>query len=110
MAEFKKVAKQLYRMCETIPCEACGIQAAGGAFSCGEFIFENPEKAEKIIMDWAAKYPEKTMKDVLLEKFPNVQLNWEGMPPFCVREFGLPGQKDCARPCKECWNSPAPEE
>ena len=61
MAEFAKVMKERKRMCSSfINCGAgCPLnKIIGQGSTCWECISKHPEKAEQIIMRWAAEHPE----------------------------------------------------
>lgn len=60
MAEYVEVMKQKKRMCNSTLCCKCDIFHLSGENieNCPQFISNNPSKAEKIIMSWAAKHPE----------------------------------------------------
>lgn len=112
MAEFVEVMRQKKRLCKGRDCDDCplSMRQRGGDMVCSEYMTLCPEEAEKIIMTWAKNNPEKTMKDVLLEKFPNAQKNPEGAPVICVTHVGFKKPESCIIPCSKCWKRPAPEE
>ena len=60
MAEYVEVMKQKKRMCNSTLCCKCNIFYLSGENigNCTQFILNNPSKAEKIIMSWAAEHPE----------------------------------------------------
>ena len=65
MAEFQEVMKQMNRMCHDVKgkgrhCEQCDLSSKknGVGKRCTDMMSEYSEKAEKIIMDWAAEHPE----------------------------------------------------
>lgn len=60
MAEYVEVIKQKKRMCNSTLCCKCDIFHLSGENieNCPQFISNNPSKAEKIIMSWAAEHPE----------------------------------------------------
>ena len=64
-----------------------------------------------ILSKWAKEHPNhpnKTYKDVLLEKFPNTRLDKDGRPVSCRNiVFGI--VKCCTADCKDCWNQPYKE-
>ena len=114
MAEFIEVARQLKRLCDGNICTECPLaRTRTRTYTCRAWILEKAETAEPIIMDWAAKHPEKTMKDVLLEKFPKAKLRDDGTPIACPHYLGFPAMANvCFQPtqCADCWSRPAPEE
>lgn len=60
MAEFQEVMRQKKRMCQSIFCRKCDICLICEQKSsiCSQYIFNNPKKAEEIIMSWATEHPE----------------------------------------------------
>lgn len=61
MAEFKEFAKQFNRMCDAMPdCDKCPVSRIRGILTCWRACFEEPEKMEQVVMDWAEKHPVKT--------------------------------------------------
>lgn len=128
MAEFVEVMRHKVRMCkQAVTCEECPMfKGFWGIASrllpieqCYAFVGRHPDEAESIIMDWAAKHPEKTMKDVFFEKFPNAPRDELGDPRMCPLDVGYPARPDGAgyegechteNPCTGCWSRPAPEE
>lgn len=67
MGEFAKVIKDFDRMCNNINCGECTLK--NDSKSCGTFIRENPEDAEKRIAKWAAEHPIKTNRMRFKEVF-----------------------------------------
>lgn len=119
MAEFVEVMRHKVRMCrQAVTCKECPLfkefwerdSCLLPREQCHAFVGRHPDEAEPIIMGWAAKHPEKTMKDVLLEKFPNAQKNPDGTPYICVTHVGFKKPESCVMPCSRCWSRPAPEE
>ena len=55
MAEFQKVMERFNRMCDDMECIKCPIASAnnGTDTACRLFMRRFPEKAERIIMQWA---------------------------------------------------------
>lgn len=57
MTEFQRVLKERKRMCKAQSgCKTCPIYSA----NCYEWTIQNPESAEKRIIQWAAEHPIKT--------------------------------------------------
>lgn len=114
MADFQEVMRQYKRMCEkNIHCSNCELNSLENDKVCRWRLMERPSAAEAIIMNWAAANPEKTMKDVLIEKFPKAKLRDDGTPTACVMNLGFPGYGlvcHSVYDCAACWNRPAPEE
>lgn len=58
MAEFQTVIKERKRMCKKHSiCRECPLGKIKDSMLCGTWVCDNPEKAEKIIMEWSAKNP-----------------------------------------------------
>lgn len=113
MAEFTMVMKELDRMCGSADsCEECSIFKGTGQFAdCLRTIGEQPEEAEKIIMQWAVEHPQKTRLQKFRELFPNAPRRDKGNPGVCVKSLGwvdIEYNCECAT-CVECWNRPYEE-
>lgn len=116
MAEFAEVVKQKARMCKTIvTCIDCKLNFANNDDNedCVGFIDNYPEKAEKIIMEWAAAHPEPrypSWADGWKQLFPEATLTdtlYSAAP--CPRHF-IQRSLDKCDSCKDCLNEPMPEE
>ena len=76
-----------------------------------DLLSSDPARFERAVMRWAKLHPEKTMKDVFFEKFPNAVKRDKGRPGICLKWLGFtPIRADCSGDCADCWNQPAPEE
>lgn len=115
MAEFVTVAKERNRMHDFLydhgrGCKKCPLSSYqnGVCKDCASFFTENPEKAEKIIMDWAAEHPRVTLASKFFEIFSSAPKDDKGTPTICPHHIGW--KDDAAlcetRKCKECWNRP----
>lgn len=74
---------------------------------CADFERFYPKKAIAIIQKWSDEHPQKTCLSTLLEHFPNVPLNDDGIPKlFCPYKLGLMSIDDCRadHDCIKCWN------
>lgn len=72
MAEFVKVIKERNRMCDHfISCgSGCPMyEVINIALPCHDWIYKHPEKAEHIILKWAAEHPE---PDPVFEKLKTI--------------------------------------
>ena len=71
MAEYREVTKQFNRMCESYgdTCEKCLLQNPRGILTCWRWCFEEPVKAEEIIMNWAQEHQPITNNDKIKEIF-----------------------------------------
>lgn len=88
-------------------CEICPLSSNknGRDTICSNFEVEHPLEATEIVKKWAEAHPRKTRKSVLLEKFPNAQLDSSTQRPLvCASLLGF--CTDCSPfdDCKECWN------
>lgn len=72
----------------------------------------NKEERAKLISDvakWSKEHPQRTRLQDLLEKFPKVEIDKEGLPFFCCARLGY--VCTCAKStCKDCWNMPVEED
>ncbi len=85
-----------------------GNRNNGTKKTCNEYEAENTEEAIAIVEQWSKEHPVRTYLSVLLEKFPNVELDEDdGTPHLCPKSiFGINAEFErCAlNRCKECWN------
>ena len=64
----------------------------------------------EIVRKWAEEHPQKTMKDILLEKFPNAKLDSSTQRPLaCAFALGLCPKCTPFDDCEECWNTEVEE-
>lgn len=107
MAEFD-VLKEYARMVKpgkngvcTIGCRNCPISVAnnGENKDCANFMRMYPEKATEIIRKWSEDHPQKTRGDLVLEHFPNANLEK-------ILSCEIMGSKWKSENCehfKDCW-------
>lgn len=93
MAEFVTVMKERQRMCDSFSnrqCTGCPFEDCRSIknIACEAVLFISPEEAEKIIMDWAAEHPQKTLADRFYKLFPDGLKNDRGEPHICPRYLG----------------------
>lgn len=65
----------------------------------------NPERAVKIVEEWAVAHPRKTRQDVFLEQWPNARPADDGVLTFCPKRFDF--HISCLAEChslKKCSN------
>lgn len=77
-----KFFKETGRMCAI--CKTCKYCPLGNYYACKLIAYienedEDIEEIVKIVEQWAKEHPQKTYKDDILEKFPNVQM-FKGYP------------------------------
>lgn len=99
-----------YGICH-IECRDCLLSAKHNGMDCNCTALRVlcPEKYEEILLNWAKEHPIKTNKDVLLEMFPDVNIDNRGIPLVSPCHCGL--TKDCIENhyCPDCkkefWNA-----
>lgn len=81
MAEYQEVIKQYKRMCEIYKdtCDGCPLEKPRGLNTCWRWCFEEPEKAEELVMNWAKEHQPVTNADKFKEVF--------GYRPFRIMLF-----------------------
>lgn len=68
----------------------------------------NPERAVKIVEEWAAAHPRKTRQSVFLEQYPEAQIDDNGVLSVCPTVISSSHRKDgCGclnirRKCTDC--------
>ena len=71
-----KFLQERARMCNSFSpdCEGCRVDEEKPVMGeCYMWMFENHERAVKIIEEWSAAHPRKTRQDAFLEQWPNAQ-------------------------------------
>lgn len=110
--EFVKAMKIRKKICKSFSCcDGCPLRDVDGTgIDCCEFMSDFPETTEKLFEQWDKENPERTYKDVFMEKLPKA-LQFEGHPVTCVEDvFGKCPLEKCEEKCGDCWNSPYEEE
>lgn len=94
----------------SILCTDCPLNCVknGRIYSCYTIERRYPTEAIAIVQKWSDEHPVKTIKDDFLEKYPNAQLQKDGIPVPCARALGYQIDK-CMAHCDECWNRPLSE-
>ena len=106
-----KFIKEFYRMCDCYSggfCKGCPRKEEP---SCDSSTMSDEELAKLIndVEKWSKEHPQRTRLQDLLEKFPKVEIDKEGLPFFCCARLGY--VCTCAQStCKDCWNMPVEEE
>lgn len=78
-----KFLQERARMCNSFSpdCEGCRVDEEKPVMSeCYQWMFENPERAAKIVEEWSAAHPRKTRQSVFLEQYPNAESDHQGIP------------------------------
>lgn len=110
-----KMVKEWTRLCESMTyCECCpvGCYLPDGAGVCpAKGTTVNISNIFKAVEKWAAENPPKTILQDLLEKYPNVSINRQGIPcDLCPCDLGFSSYSECDRyddhVCIECWERP----
>lgn len=119
MAEFVEVMKQKARMCKTYnSCGACEFFRHVKVGDCDGFQERHPDKAEKIIMEWAAEHPEPkypSWNEAWKRLFPNSanskSKNTENAPCLAYFLSDCPCYADGIRlSCAQCRKQPIPAD
>ena len=98
------------RMCGTYPnCMGCPMAYESKySVNCSELRLEEdfPEKAVEIVKKWSEEHPQKTRLTEFLEKYPNANLDFNGIPMICTRHLDTTRNIMCDSNCVACWNEP----
>lgn len=90
-------------MCNGVSCDDCPLN--GDNKGCDYFEGEHPLEATEIVRKWAEEHPRKTRKDILLEVFPNAQLDSSTQRPLvCASDLGFCTDCPSVDNCEICWN------
>lgn len=100
--------KERNRMCAYYPDECVGCPAKREDVMCygdpSDYQFVN---IVGIVEQWSKEHPRKTILQDFLEKYPNAELNDDGVPKPCPYWLGYKDMPFCNRiRCVECWNRP----
>lgn len=77
-----KFLQERARMCNSFSpnCEGCRVDKEKPVMSeCYLWMFENPERAVKVVEEWSAAHPRKTRQSVFLEQWPNAKIRKDGI-------------------------------
>ncbi len=106
--EFLKAKVRMTQNCN-IDCLDCPLSYRNNktSKSCTKFIITSPEKAIEVVENWAKEHPVKTFLSDFLEKYPDAQIDDNGLPNICPHYLGytdIIDEEDCDLNCKSCWN------
>lgn len=100
------------RMCKKMSnCDDCplGRNKNEENLDCEDFVVEEVDKANEIILKWCKEHPVETRQDRFLKMFPNTKINSDGiiMISPCTLEGGETIPKNfpcspCTDDCVEC--------
>lgn len=100
--------KERNRMCDFYKC--CKIKGCPAENLSCDSLEEITIQGFKLIRDveqWSKEHPRKTILQDFLEKYPNAELNDDGIPKPCPYWLGYKDMPFCNRiRCVECWNRP----
>lgn len=69
-------------------CEGCRVNEEKPVMSeCCLWMFENPERAVKIVEQWSAAHHRKTRQSVFLEQYPEAEIDKCGDLMLCPRRI-----------------------
>lgn len=98
-----KFIKERNRMCKTnVSCYNCPAHEIGCSNSC-KFAMENwlsPEQQIQIVEEWSAIHPRKTRQSVFLERYPNAELDSQGI--LCICPESIYGEAVCSKKTENC--------
>ena len=106
-----KFLQERARMCNSFSpdCEGCRVDEEKSVMSeCYLWMFENPERAVKIVEEWSAAHPCKTRQSVFLEQYPEARMGDDGVlhvDPCSISASHRNASGSCAtmkRECKDC--------
>lgn len=83
-----KFLQERARMCNSFSpdCEGFRVDEEKPVMSeCYLWMFENPERAVKIVEAWAKEHPRKTRQSVFLEQWPNATRDSGGVVNICPK-------------------------
>lgn len=100
--------KERNRMCDFY--KSCKIKGCPAENLSCDSLEETAIQGFKLIRDveqWSKEHPRKTILQDFLEKYPNAELNDDGVPELCLYWLGYKDMPLCNRiGCVECWNRP----
>lgn len=106
-----KFLQERARMCNSFSpgCKGCRMNEEKPVTSgCYRWMFENPERAAKIVEEWSTAHPYKTRQSVFLEQWPEAYIHEDGYLDLCPLEVSA-AHRDadgcCAildRQCPDC--------
>lgn len=103
-----KFLQERARMCNSFSpnCEGCRVDKEKPVMSeCYLWMFENPERAVKIVEEWFSEHPRKTRQSVFLEQYPQAHIDEDGVlwicPSMIVRSHRMDGG-GCANSPEKC--------
>lgn len=106
-----KFLQERARMCNSFSpdCEGCRVDEEKPVMSeCYLWMFENPERAVKIVEEWSAAHPRKTRQSVFLEQYPETAIDAYGVIQLCpvvISATHRDSNGDCEVPeqiCVDC--------
>ena len=104
-----KFLQERARMCNLFSpdCEGCRVDEEKPVMSeCDRWMFENPERAVKIVEGWSAAHPIKTRQTVFLEQWPQASIGGGGVLTIdsCKVEKSIKcNGMDCSKCRLEFW-------
>lgn len=81
-----KFLQERARMCNSFSpdCEGCRVDEEKPVMSeCCLWMFENPERAVKVVEEWSDAHPRKTRQSVFLEQYPEARIGDDGVLLVC---------------------------
>lgn len=81
-----KFLQERARMCNSFSpdCEGCRVDEEKPVMSeCYMWMFENPERAVKIVEEWSAAHPRETRQSMFLKQWPEAAIDSYGVLNLC---------------------------
>ena len=103
-----KFLQERARMCNSFSpdCEGCRVDEEKPVMSeCYMWMFENPERAVKIVEEWSSAHPRKTRQSVFLKQYPEANLDVSGAIDICPAALSSDYRSDsggCKYPSIAC--------
>lgn len=96
------------RMCNSYnECNRCQLYHRNNKMNieCDDFITENPDKANEIILNWCEEHPVKTRQSEFLKMFPSARII-NGVVEICPKHFETAYTcKATKGTCRDCCKS-----
>lgn len=105
-----KYLREFARMCaEYSICKGCPI----GDRECRIMEAQEPEKIVDIVAEWAKEHPVETRQSVFLERYPNAEIDKDGVLYICPRYMDKTqeckalgdAEKECVECKREFWGT-----
>ena len=108
---FKSIGGDGFR-CNAVECKTCMFdnECDSNGNATYELLLVAVGKAYEKLKMWSEEHPQKTILQDLLEKYPNIPLDKNGVPrDFCPNVLGFENLEECFskylnKDCLPCWS------